>query len=136
MEIRIKEHMDNYDLAYYVQVRRFLFWRNVCWHRSLDEAKRKVAELKELDKFNNAQSANKLVYDGWAVRNIGNLGAYNSFGFFHGSKPTKRSEGAQTFWENSDGYYNPLIEVKTKKLFGKEFLEPSRMRITVELIED
>lgn len=136
MEIRIKEHMDNYDLAYYVQVRKFLFWRNVCWHRSLDEAKRKVAELKELDKFNNAQSANKLVYDGWAVRNVGNLGAYNSFGFFHGSKPTKRSEGAQTFWENSDGYYNPLIEVKTKNLFGKEFLEPSRMRITVELIED
>jgi hypothetical protein len=136
MEIRIKEHMDNYDLAYYVQVRRFLFWRNVCWHKSLDEAKRKVAELKELDKFNNAQSANKLVYDGWAVRNVGNLGAYNSFGFFHGSKPTKRSEGAQTFWENSDGYYNPLIEVKTKNLFGKEFLEPSRMRITVELIED
>lgn len=136
MEIRIKEHMDNYNLAYYVQVRRFLFWRNVCWHRSLDEAKRKVAELKELDKFNNAQSANKLVYDGWAVRNVGNLGAYNSFGFFHGSKPTKRNEGAQTFWENSDGYYNPLIEVKTKNLFGKEFLEPSRMRITVELIED
>lgn len=136
MEIRIKEHMDNYNLAYYVQVRRFLFWRNVCWHSSLDEAKRKVAELKELDKFNNAQSANKLVYDGWAVRNVGNLGAYNSFGFFHGSKPTKRSEGAQTFWENSDGYYNPLIEVKTKNLFGKEFLEPSRMRITVELIED
>ena len=136
MEIRIKEHMDDYNLAYYVQVRRFLFWRNVCWHRSLDEAKRKVAELKELDKFNNAQSANKLVYDGWAVRNVGNLGAYNSFGFFHGSKPTKRSEGAQTFWENSDGYYNPLIEVKTKNLFGKEFLEPSRMRITVELIED
>ena len=136
MEIRIKEHMDDYNLAYYVQVRRFLCWRNVCWHRSLDEAKRKVAELKELDKFNNAQSANKLVYDGWAVRNIGNLGSYNSFGFFHGSKPTKRSEGAQTFWENSDGYYNPLIEVKTKKLFGKEFLEPSRMRITIELIDD
>ena len=136
MEIRIKEHMDDYNLAYYVQVRRFLFWRNVCWHRSLDEAKRKVAELKELDKFNNAQSANKLVYDGWAVRNIGNLGSYNSFGFFHGSKPIKKNEGALTFWEDSDGYYNPLIEVKTKKLFGKEFLEPSRMRITIELIED
>jgi len=136
MEIRIKEHMDNYSLAYYVQVRRFLFWKNVSWHRNLDDAKRKVAELNELNSFNNAQSANKLVYDGWAVRNVGNLGAYNSFGFFHGSKPTKRSEGAQTFWENSDGYYNPLIEVKTKNLFGKEFLEPSRMRITVELIED
>ena len=136
MEIRIKEHMDDYKLGYYVQVRRFLFWRNVSWHRSLDEAKRNVSELKKLDKFNNTQSVNKFVYDGWAVRNVGNLGAYNSFGFFHGSKPTKRNEGAQTFWENSDGYYNPLIEVKTKKLFGKEFLEPSRMRITIELIED
>lgn len=136
MEIRIKEHMDNYSLAYYVQVRRFLFWKNVSWHRNLDDAKRKVAELNELNSFNNAQSANKLVYDGWAVRNVGNLGAYNTFGFFHGPKPAKRSEGAQTFWENSDGYYNPLIEVKTKNLFGKEFLEPSRMRITIELIED
>jgi hypothetical protein len=136
MEIRIKEHMANYSLAYYVQVRRFLFWKNVSWHRNLDDAKRKVAELKELNSFNNAQCANKFVYDGWAVRNVGNLGAYNSFGFFHGSKPTKRSEGAQTFWENSDGYYHPLIEVKAKKLFGKEFLEPSRMRITIELIDD
>ena len=136
MEIRIKEHMDDYKLSYYVQVRRFLFWRNVGWHSSLDEAKRKVAELKELDKFNYTQSANKFVYDGWAVRNVGNLGSYNSFGFFHGSKPIKRNEGAQTFWENSDGYYNPLIEMKTKKLFGKEFLEPSRMRITIELIDD
>lgn len=136
MDIRIKEHMDDYKLAYYVQVRRFLFWRNVSWHRSLDEAKRKVSELKELDKFNNTQSANKLVYDGWAVRNVGELGAYNSFGFFHGSKPVKKSEGAQTFWENGDGYYSPFIEVRTKKLFGKEFLEPSRMRITIELIED
>ena len=54
MDIRIKEHMDDYKLAYYVQVRRFLFWRNVSWHRSLDEAKIKVSELKELDKFNNA----------------------------------------------------------------------------------
>ena len=136
MEIRIKEHMDNYSLAYYVQVRRFLFWRNVCWHSSLDEAKRKVAELKELNSFNNAQSANKLVYDGWAVRNTGELGTYTSFGFFHGPKPIKTCKGSQTFWENGDGYYNPLIEVKTKKLFGKEFLEPSRMRITIELIDD
>lgn len=136
MDIRIKEHMDDYNLAYYVQVRRFLFWRNVCWHKSLDEAKRKVAELKELDKFNNSQSANKFVYDGWAVRNVGELGTYHSFGFFHGPKPVKKSDGAQTHWENCDGYYNPFIEVKTKKLFGKEFLEPSRMRITIELIED
>ena len=136
MEIRIKEHMYDGKLAYYVQVRRFLFWRNVSWHRSLDEAKRKVSELKELDKFNNTQSANKFVYDGWAVRNVGNLGAYHSFGFFHGSKPTKRSEGAQTFWESCNGYYDPLIEMKTKKLFGKEFLEPTKMRITIELIED
>lgn len=136
MEIRIKEHMSDYKLAYYVQVRRFLFWRNVSWHRSLDEAKRKVSELKELDKFNNVQSANKFVYDGWAVRNVGDLGAYNSFGFFHGSKPVKKCKGAQTSWEDGNGYYNPLIEVRAKKLFGKEFLEPSRMRITIELIED
>lgn len=136
MEIRIKEHMDDYKLGYYVQVRRFLFWRNVSWHRNLDEAKRKVIELKELDKFNNSQSANKLVYDGWAVRNIGTLGPYISFGFFHGSKPVKNSKGGQTYWEDSDGYYSPLIEVKTKKLFGKEFLEPTKMRITIELIED
>ena len=136
MEIRIKEHMDNYSLAYYVQVRRFLFWKNVSWHSNLNDAKRKVAELNELNSFNNAQSANKLVDDGWAVRNVGELGTYNSFGFFHGSKPTKTCKGSQTYWENGDGYYNPLIEVKTKKLFGKEFLEPSRMRITIELIED
>ena len=136
MEIRIKEHMDNYSLAYYVQTRRFLFWKNASWHRNFDDAKRKVAELKELISFNNAQSANKLVYDGWAVRNVGELGTYHSFGFFHGPKPVKKSDGAQTHWENCDGYYNPFIEVKTKKLFGKEFLEPSRMRITIELIED
>ena len=136
MDIRIKEHMDAYKLAYYVQVRRFLFWRNVSWHRNLDEAKRKVSELKELDKFNNTQSANKLVYDGWAVRNVGDLGSFNSFGFFHGPKPIKKNEGAKTHWETCDGYYSPLIEVKAKKLFGKEFLEPSRMRITIELIED
>ena len=136
MEIRIKEHMNNYTLAYYVQTRRFLFWKNVSWHRYLDDAKIKVAELKELNSFNNAQSANKLVYDGWAVRNTGELGTYTSFGFFHGPKPIKTCKGSQTFWENGDGYYNPLIEVKEKKLFGKEFLEPSRMRITIELIDD
>lgn len=135
MKIRIKEHIDDYQLTYYVQVRRFLFWRNASWHRSLDEAKRTVSELKELDKFNNTQSANKLVYDGWAVRNVGTIGAYNSFGFFHGSKPVRKSKEGQTYWENCDGYYNPFIEVKTKKLFGKEFLEPSRMRITIEMME-
>jgi hypothetical protein len=64
------------------------------------------------------------------------LGVYNSFGFFHGPKPAKRSEGAQTFWESYNGYYDPLIEMKTKKLFGKEFLEPTKMRITIELNED
>lgn len=136
MDIRIKEHMDDYKLAYYVQVRRFLFWRNVSWHRSLDEAKRKVSELKELDKFNNTQSANKLVYDGWAVRSVGDLGSFNSFDFFHGPKPVKENEGAKTYWKTCDGHYSPFIEVKAKKLFGKEFLEPSRMRITIELIED
>lgn len=136
MKIRIKEHIDNDKLSYYVQVKRFLFWRNVSWYRSLDEAKKTVSELKELDKFNNTQSANKLVYDGWAARNVGELGSFISFGFFHGPKPVKKSEGAKTHWESCDGYYNPFIEVKTKKLFGKEFLEPSRMRITIELIDD
>lgn len=97
MEIRIKEHMDDYKLGYYVQVRRFLFWRNVSWHRSLDEAKRKVSELKELEKFNNAQSANKFVYDGWAVRNVGNLGAYNSFGFFSRTKACKKERRGSNF---------------------------------------
>ena len=90
MEIRIKEHMDDYKLAYYVQVRRFLFWRNVCWHRSLDEAKRKVAELKELDKFNNTQSANKFVYDGWAVRNVGGIRYLSFIWIFSRAKACKK----------------------------------------------
>ena len=27
------------------------------------------------------------------------------------------------------------IEVKTEKLFGREFLEPAKMRITIEMME-
>lgn len=135
MEIRIKEHMSNNKIGYYVQVKRFLFWRNVSWHRILDDAKRDVEHLKDLDAFNSSQSKNKMVFDGWAARNVGDLGTYHSFGFFHGAKPVKKSEGAQTFWEDGNGYYNPFIEVKTKKLFGREFLEPAKMRITIEMME-
>ena len=118
MEIRIKEHMSNNKIGYYVQVKRFLFWRNVSWHRILDDAKRDVEHLKDLDAFNSSQSSNKMVFDGWAVRNVGEYGSFNSFGFFHGVKPQKETDGSKSHWVNSDGYYRPLIEVKTEKLFG------------------
>lgn len=135
MEIRIKEHMSNNKIGYYVQVKRFLFWRNVSWHRILDDAKRDVEHLKDLDAFNSSQSSNKMVFDGWAVRNVGELGSFNSFGFFHGEKPKKETDGSKSHWVTSDGCYSPFIEVRTKKLFGREFLEPAKMRITIEMME-
>lgn len=140
METRIKYiKTTNSGWVYAVQVKKWLFWKTIESYASFEGAERFLNTLKDIDKFNSKiKSLSKIVYDGWAVRNVyENTGISYSLNFFE-SYPSrcKSDKQREMIWRGITGSITPTMEIKTKTLFGKECFEPMKLRITIEQIEE
>jgi hypothetical protein len=140
MKTKIKYiKMNKNGWCYAIQVKRWLFWKTIETYASFESAERFLNTLKEIDEFNSkTNSLSKIVYDGWAVRNVfKNTGTAYSINFFE-SRPSrsKSNNESEIIWEDCNGNIVPTMEIKTKTLFGKECFEPMKLRITIEQIEE
>lgn len=142
METRIKYiKTTNNGWVYAVQVKKWLFWKTIESYASFEGAERFLNTLKEIDDFNSEpkpKSVNKTVYTGYGVRDIISTGGSDwKLGFFTTyPKKTKRTSSGGIEWVDSCGHALPLISINLPKLFGKEGLEPMKLRITIEQIEE
>ena len=124
---------------YAIQVKKWLFWKTIETYATIEGAERFLNILKEVDEFNcKTKSLNKIVYNGWAVRNVyEHSGIARSINFFE-SYPIKikNNDKSEMIWKGSDGNSISRIDIDAKTLFGKECLEPTKLRITIEQIEE
>ena len=138
METRIKYiKKNNTDGRYVVQVKKWLFWKTIYTDAIFANIEKFIDTLAQIDEFNNkAKSLKEIVYEGWAVRNIskrtGNFGHLEIFK----SYPTKVNDDGFVLWKNDYGSALSDIQIKCDKLFGKECLEPMKIRITIEQIDE
>ena len=137
MKVRIKERKCKYGISYIIQIKRGLFWKTLETGLTLENAQSLVNDLVEMDNFNNnSDTKNKMVYEGWAVRNVSKqLGSFRHLEVFK-SYPTKFNDDGEVFWKGEYGTSFSDIQIKCDKLFGKECLEPMKLRITIEQIEE
>ena len=139
METRIKYIKKNNGWYYTVQVRRWLFWKTIYTDGIFANVEKFIDTLAQIDEFNSkAKSLSKIVYDGWAVRNVyKNTGIGYSINFFE-SYPSRREgdDKYEIIWRDINGSSVPVMEIKGKELFGKECLEPMKLKITIEQIEE
>lgn len=139
METRIKYIKKNNSWYYAVQVKKWIFWKTlklcITWH-AVEEF---FNEMEKIAVFNDKiKSSKKIVYDGWAVRNVfKNSGPAYSIYFFKSHPNRRKSDNeSEIIWEDCNGNIQPTIEIKNETLFGKECLEPMKLRITIEQIEE
>lgn len=139
METRIKYIKKNNSWYYAIQVKKLLFWKTLKLCSTWLEVDNFFIEMKKVDEFNNkTKSLNKIVCNGWAVRNVyKNTGSAFSISFFN-SLVHKRNNNdtPEVTWADCNDNIVPTMEINTKKLFGKECLEPMKLRITIEQIEE
>ena len=140
METRIKYIKTTRNgWCYAIQVKKWIFWKTIETYATFEGAARFLNTLKEIDDFNDkAKSLNKTVYNGYAVRNVyENTGIGYSVNFFE-SYPSRCKSDIHTemIWRDINGSSTPTMEIKGKKHFGKDCLEPMKMRITIEQIEE
>lgn len=125
---------------YAIQVKKWLFWKTIETYATIEGAERFLNILKEVDEFNcKTKSLNKIVYNGWGVRNMyKHTGAGHSLKFFESYPRLCRSNinKSEMKWVDINGDSLPTMEINTKELFGKECLEPMKLRITIEQIEE
>lgn len=140
MEIRIKYIKKNSTEGYYaVQVKKWLFWKTIYTDTIFANIEKFIDTLAQIDKFNNkTKSLDKIVYNGWAVRNVfKNTGTAYSIYFFNSSvHNSKQDNDSERIWADTNDDIRPKMEIKTKTLFGKECIEPMKVRITIEQIEE
>ena len=137
MEIRIKPIAKKNSLIFAVQIRKSLFWRTLMKTDTIESAERIVKSIKNVDELNNKNNNPKIIVDGWAVRNIYNNGVSYRLGFFRNYPTRTRNAENEIFWIDSDNNtLYPFIEIDAKSLFNKDGLIPTKLRITIEEIED
>lgn len=142
METRIKYTKKNTagEGYYIVQIKKWIFWKTVYADAIFANVEKFIDTLAQIDEFNNkTKSLNKIVYDGYAVRNVyKSTGPAYSISFFNSSvhKHKYDDNAPDRTWADCNGSITPTMEIKTKTLFGKECLEPMKLRITIEQIED
>lgn len=139
METRIKYIKKNNGWYYVVQVKKWIFWKTIYTDALFANIEKFIDTLTKIDDFNDKiKSIKKIVYDGWAVRNVfKNTGIGYSINFFE-SYPSKRKsdDKSEIIWGDINGSPLSTMEIKKSKLFGKECLEPMKLRITIEQIEE
>lgn len=139
METRIKYIEKNNSWYYAVQVKKWIFWKTLKLCSTWLDVDNFFNEMKKVDDFNSkTKSLNKVVYTGYGVRDIISNGEPNwKLGFFTTyPKKTKRCSSGGIEWVDSCGHVMPLIGINLPELFGKECLEPTKLRITIEEIEE
>lgn len=137
MEIRIKPIAKKNSLIFAVQIRKSLFWKTLMKTNTIESAERIVKSIKNVDELNNKNNNPKIIVDGWAVRNIYNSGVSHNLGFFRNYPTRTRNAENEIFWIDSDNNTSfPFIEIHAKSLFNKDNLTPTKLRITIEEIED
>lgn len=80
---------------------------------------------------------NKIVCDGWAVKNVYKYTGSSCYIDFYQSYPVrlKTDDKSEIVWGDSYGTLIPAMQIKTSRLFGKECIEqPMKLRITIEQI--
>lgn len=139
MKTRIKYIKKNNSWYYAVQVKMWIFWKTIYTDSIFANIEKFIDKLGQIDDLNNKiKSLNKIVYNGWAVRNTyKNIGVSNTVYIFD-SYPTRRNndDKSEIIWADINDYGIPFMKIKTEKLFGKECLEPMKLRITIEQIEE
>ena len=139
METRIKYIKKNNAWYYAVQIKTWIFWKTIYTDGIFSNVEKFIDTLVQIDNLNNkTKSLNKIVYDGWAVRNTYKFtGISNTVNFFE-SYPIrcKTDDKSEIIWRDFNDNTISLMEIKAKKLFGKECLEPMKLRITIEQIEE
>ena len=139
METRIKYIKKNTGYYYAVQIKKRLFWNTIYTDAIFANIEKFINTLAQIDEFNNkVKSLKELVYEGWAVRNVyKNTGPSYLVSFFKSPvHQSKHNDGkAERTWADINDNIVPLMEIKAKTLFGKECLEPMKLRITIEQIE-
>ena len=138
----IKYIKKNNSRYYAIQVKKWIFWKTIkicsTW-LAVNEFFNELEKIEEYNnKNNNPKPVNKVVYTGYGVRDIISNGMADwrlSF-FTTYPKKTKRCSTGGLDWVDSQGHSLPLISINLPKLFGKEGLEPMKLRITIEQIEE
>lgn len=141
METRIKYINKNGADGYYVvQIKKWIFWKTIYTDVIFANVEKFIDTLAQIDEFNNkAKSLKELVYDGYAVRNVyKNTGASYSISFFNSSvhKRKHNDNESERIWADINDNIVPIMEIKAKNLFGKECVEPMKVRITIEKMEE
>jgi hypothetical protein len=125
---------------YAVQIKKWLFWKTIYTDAIFANITKFVNTLAQIDEFNNkTKSSSQIVYDGYAVRNVyKNTGASYSISFFNSSvhKRKHNDDESERTWADCNDNIVPKMEIKAKTLFGKECLEPMKVRITIEKMEE
>jgi hypothetical protein len=141
MKTRIKYIKENAHEGYYaVQVKKWLFWKTIYTNTVFAHVEKFIDTLAQIDEFNNkTKSLSKIVYEGYAVRNVyKNTGSAFSINFFNSSVHKRKNDDSvsERTWADCNDNIVPKMEIKAKTLFGKECLEPMRVRITIEKMEE
>lgn len=139
METRIKYIKKNNSWYYAVQVKKWIFWKTLKLCNTWLAVEEFFNEMEKIAVFNDKiKSSKKIVYDGWAVRNVfTNSGPAYSIYFFKSHPNRRKSDNeSEIIWEDCNGNIQPTIEIKNETLFGKECLEPMKLRITIEQMEE
>lgn len=137
METKVKYVKKNNSWYYAVQAKNWIFWKTLKLCDTWLAVENFFNELEKVDDFNGkSKIIRKAVYVGYGARNIFPSGrAYGSLGFFT-SYPRKTEKNGGIDWLGPHGDVLPLIDIRLPKLFGKECLEPTKLRITIEQIEE
>lgn len=137
METRIKYIKKNNKWYYAIQVKKWIFWKTLNLCDTWLAVENFFNELEKIDDFNgNSKIIKKAVYTGYGVRNIFPSGRpYGSLSFFT-SYPRKTEKAGGIDWLGPHGEILPLLDIRLPKLFGKECLEPMKVRITIEKMEE
>lgn len=139
METRIKYIEKNNSWYYAVQAKKWIFWKTLKLCSTWLDVENFFNEMKKVDDFNSkTKSLNKVVYTGYGVRDIISNGEpdWNLEFFTTYPKKTKRTSSGGIEWVDSCGHALPLISINLPELFGKEGLEPMKLKITIEQIEE
>ena len=139
METRNKYVKEHNSWYYALQVKKWMFWKTLKLCSTWLDVENFFNELGKVDDFNSKiKTLNKIVYNGWAVRNVyKNTGPSFSISFFD-SLVHKRQHNdvPERTWADCNDNIVPKMEIKAKELFGKECFEPMKLRITIEQIEE
>lgn len=142
METRIKYIKKNNSWYYAVQTKKWVFWKTLKLCSTWLDVEKFFDFLEKVEEYNNKNNnpkhVNKVVYTGYGVRDIISNGSSDWMLSFFTTYPkkTKRCSTGGLDWVDSHGHSLPFISINLPKLFGKECLEPTKLRITIEQIEE